>query len=96
MPETTSFDVLGTSINAAPFDEVVARVLSAPEHGERLSVHFATAHSIVEASDNPAVRDAFDNGLVEPDGMPLVWLGRRQGLAVEWVCGPDFMRAVIR
>jgi N-acetylglucosaminyldiphosphoundecaprenol N-acetyl-beta-D-mannosaminyltransferase len=95
MPET-SFDVLGISINAAPFDAVVARVLSAPDHGERLSVHFATAHSIVEASENPAVREAFDKGLVEPDGMPLVWLGRRQGLAVERVCGPDFMPAVIR
>lgn len=95
MPDATSFEVLGVQINAAPFDAVLARVLSAPESGERLSLHFATAHSIVEANDNPAVHEAFDRGLVEPDGMPLVWLGRRQGLAVERVCGPDFMPALI-
>lgn len=95
MAEPDSFQVLGVELNAAPFDAVLARVLSAPDSGERLSLHFATAHSVVEATENPAVRAAFDRGVVEPDGMPLVWLGRRQGVAVERVCGPDFMPAVI-
>jgi N-acetylglucosaminyldiphosphoundecaprenol N-acetyl-beta-D-mannosaminyltransferase len=33
--------------------------------------------------------------LVLPDGIPLVWLGRRQGVAVERACGPDVMALVL-
>ena len=89
-----SFDVLGVRINAQPFASMVDRVLRAPDTGERLSLHFATAHSIVEAQDRPELRDALVSGIVEPDGMPLVWLGRRAGIPVERVCGPDFLPAV--
>jgi N-acetylglucosaminyldiphosphoundecaprenol N-acetyl-beta-D-mannosaminyltransferase len=70
-------------------------VLRAPDGGDRLSLHFATAHTLVEAQKDARLRDALGQGLVEPDGMPLVWLGRRQGLRVERVCGPDFMPAVV-
>jgi N-acetylglucosaminyldiphosphoundecaprenol N-acetyl-beta-D-mannosaminyltransferase len=90
-----TFEVLGVPVNGAPFKAVLARVLGAPESGERLAVHFATAHSMVEAHDRPEVGDALRAGLVEPDGMPLVWLGRRSRLKVERVCGPDFMPALI-
>ena len=90
-----TFDLLGVRINAAPFDEVVERVLRAPEAGDRLSIHFATAHTLVEASKTPPLSEALSKGLVEPDGMPLVWLGRRTGVPVERVCGPDFMPALI-
>jgi N-acetylglucosaminyldiphosphoundecaprenol N-acetyl-beta-D-mannosaminyltransferase len=82
-------------VNAESFAVVLARVLDAPESGERLAVHFATAHSLVEAHDRPEVREALRAGLVEPDGMPLVWLGRRSQMDVERVCGPDFMPALI-
>ena len=90
-----SFDILGVPVNGASFEAVLARVLDAPDSGERLAMHFATAHSMVEAHDHPEVGEALRAGLVEPDGMPLVWLGRRSGLKVERVCGPDFMPALI-
>jgi N-acetylglucosaminyldiphosphoundecaprenol N-acetyl-beta-D-mannosaminyltransferase len=90
-----TFDVLGVRLSAAPFDAVVSRLLHAPATGERLAMHFATVHSIVEAQESAALRDAFERGVVEPDGMPLVWLGRRTGLQVERVCGPDLMPALI-
>lgn len=96
MPDGNSFVVLGVQINAAPFADVLANVLGAPDSGERLSVHFATAHTLVEAQDSEPLREALSQGLVEPDGMPLVWLGRRAGLTVERVCGPDFMPAVVQ
>jgi exopolysaccharide biosynthesis WecB/TagA/CpsF family protein len=91
----TPFEVLGTRINAAPFAEVLDRVLAAPATGERLAIHFATAHTLVESQENPAMRDALASGLVEPDGMPLVWIGQARGRDVERVCGPDFMPALI-
>lgn len=95
MASRSSFRILGIQISAASFAETLDRILAAPEAGERLSVHFATVHSLVEAEDNSAVAEALAAGLVEPDGMPLVWLGRRQGLDVERVCGPDFMPALM-
>jgi N-acetylglucosaminyldiphosphoundecaprenol N-acetyl-beta-D-mannosaminyltransferase len=93
--EPASFELLDVRINAAPFSEVLDRVLRAPDAGERLSLHFATAHTLVEAHDDPLLRDALGHGLVQPDGMPLVWLGRARSLGVERVCGPDFMPALI-
>lgn len=90
------YEILGIQINAAPFDSVLDRVLRAPETGERLALHFATVHTLVESQQNDLLRAALEQGLVEPDGMPLVWLGRVGGRAVvERVCGPDFMPALI-
>ncbi len=90
-----SYEILGVRINAAPFDEVLARVLRAPESGERLSLHFATVHTLVESNQDALLRDALSRGLIQPDGMPLVWLGKAAGRSVERVCGPDFMPALI-
>jgi N-acetylglucosaminyldiphosphoundecaprenol N-acetyl-beta-D-mannosaminyltransferase len=93
--EPEGFHVLGVRINATPFADVLGRVLRAPESGERLSLHFATAHTLVESHENAALRGALSQGLVQPDGMPLVWLGRAGGRSVERICGPDFMPALI-
>lgn len=90
-----SFDVLGVRVNAESFATILERVLRVPDSGERIAIHFATVHSIVAAHDDRDVRDALGLGVVEPDGMPLVWLARRRGLAAERVCGPDFMPALI-
>ena len=89
------FDVLNVRINAAPFTSVLGRVLQAPETGEHLSVHFATVHTLVESQQDETLRGALSQGLIQPDGMPLVWLGRAAGRPVERVCGPDFMPALI-
>lgn len=94
-PAWPIFHVADVVVNSAPFSAVLWRVLEAPETGERLSIHFATAHSVVEANRDPRLRAALAAGLVEPDGVPLVWVGRRSGLPVERVCGPDFMPALI-
>ena len=96
MRDAGLFELLGIRINSAPFSDVLEMVLRAPDAGDRLAVHFATAHTLVEAHENAPLRQALNRGVVEPDGMPLVWLGRRGGREVERVCGPDFMPAVIR
>ncbi len=89
-------ELLGVQVNAAPFADVLDAVVNAPETGDRLSLHFATAHSLTEANDNPEVRAALNSGMVEPDGVPLVWLGGRRGLKMERVCGPDFLPALVK
>ena len=36
-----------------------------------------------------------NRGLVLPDGVPLVWVGRLRGRPAERICGPDFMPALM-
>jgi N-acetylglucosaminyldiphosphoundecaprenol N-acetyl-beta-D-mannosaminyltransferase len=89
-------DLLGVRVNAAPFADVLDTVVNAPDTGDRLALHFATAHSVAEANDSPELCAALNAGIVEPDGVPLVWLGRRRGAKMERVCGPDFMPALVK
>lgn len=91
----TSFELAGLRISALPFRATLERVLAAREAGERLQVHFATAHTVVEADRDPKLRAALNRGLIAADGMPLVWVARRRGLPVGRVCGPDFMPALM-
>lgn len=95
-PDPASFEVLGVRISASMFVDVLDEVVRAPDSGSQLSLHFATVHTVVEAHGNAHLQEALSQGIVEPDGMPLVWLGRRQGHRVERVCGPDFMPAVVK
>ena len=96
MPEFRFVELLGVRVNVAPFEDAVESVLNAPDTGVRLAIHFANAHSMVEANRNPQVRAALNRDVVEPDGMPLVLLARRRGFKAERVCGPDFMPALVR
>jgi exopolysaccharide biosynthesis WecB/TagA/CpsF family protein len=96
VPGPRQIELLGVRVNAAPFADVLDAVVNAPDTGDRLALHFATAHSLAEANDNPALRAVLNAGMVEPDGVPLVWLGRRRGARMERVCGPDFMPALVK
>lgn len=82
-------------VDALLFADAVEQLLRAPVSDRPLDVHFCASHAVVEALDDPRLAEAFANAaLVCPDGMPLVWVGRRSGRVVERVCGPDFMLAL--
>src|SRR6185312_9618719 len=52
-------------------------------------------NAALAAHDNPAIRSALAEAtLACPDGMPLVWLGRRRGFPVGRTYGPDFMEGL--
>lgn len=89
-------DIVGTRVAACSFDEAVSELLQGLTAGARRRVHFATVHSVVEATRDPRLRQAFDSAFtVYTDGMPLVWLARRRGARnAERVCGPDVMVAL--
>jgi N-acetylglucosaminyldiphosphoundecaprenol N-acetyl-beta-D-mannosaminyltransferase len=90
------FSVGPVRVSALTFDAAVEGILAARDAGDRLSVHFCSAHTVVEASQSDRLVAALARaGMVAPDGMPLVWAGRVQGQKVERVCGPDFMLALI-
>lgn len=86
------FDVLGTRVDATSVPAVISELQDAIGRRAKASVVFCTVSSVLSARKDPAVRAAFDSAsIVCPDGMPLVWLGRRAGEEVERVYGPDFM-----
>jgi N-acetylglucosaminyldiphosphoundecaprenol N-acetyl-beta-D-mannosaminyltransferase len=95
MPDFRFVELLGVRVNVASFDDAVEIVLNAPDTGARLALHFANAHSMVEANRNPQLCSAMNADVVEPDGMPLVLLARRRGIKAQRVCGPDFMPALV-
>lgn len=90
------FDVLGVGIHALSLSEACTRILATREQPKPGYVCLATAHGIVEAQDHPDLREIFNASfLTTPDGMPLVWLGRRAGHSgITRVYGPDLMLAV--
>jgi len=91
------FPVLAARINATSPDRIVERVLEMVAHRERGYINVCTVHTLLECVDNPALAAVVNGGnLAVPDGMPLVWLGRRAfpEAGVKRCYGPDLMLAV--
>ena len=94
--EPQRFPVQGVNVSAMSFDNAVEMLCKAPSQGRKLRVHFAAVHTFVEASKSAAMRDCLASAeVIAPDGVPLVWYGRRKGMDMQRVCGPDTMLAVL-
>ena len=88
--------LLGVHVSAITFEATRDRVVNAPRTGERLSVHYVSVNTIVEANRQPDLMELLNRGdIVAPDGVPLVWLGRLRGRQMTRVYGPDSMLAII-
>src|SRR5882762_5243094 len=92
----TYFRVLGVQLNALQIPDVITR-MEGWIH-ERNGCHTVAAtsmHGIVEAQHDPSFKEILNTtDLVVPDGMPLVWLGRRRGHHLaRRVYGPDLLLA---
>jgi len=102
------FDVFGTRIDAVQTQAVIACMgewvsqFRSETGSERKTgpvparvVTLTNVHAVVESRRNPLLRIAFSNAdIVCPDGMPLVWMGRRCGHPLpSRVSGPDLMVA---
>lgn len=97
MESPPRYEVIGTPIAAARFEDALRLLADAPADQRRIHVHFCTVHSLVEAVDDPVLHAAFaaPDSLALPDGAPIAWVGRARGKAVERVCGPDMMPALL-
>src|SRR5690606_31180608 len=90
------YPVAGIAVSEVTFDGALQTLIDAHGRGQRLAVHFVTAHTVVEASTNAALRQCLEAAdLVAPDGMPLVWAGKLQRRKVTRVYGPDTMLAIL-
>lgn len=90
-------NILGVGISALTLPQAVAQICAWIEQQAREYVSVCTVHTVMECQRNATMRQAVNRaGLGTPDGMPLVWLGRRwQNQAeVGRVYGPDLMLAL--
>jgi N-acetylglucosaminyldiphosphoundecaprenol N-acetyl-beta-D-mannosaminyltransferase len=90
----TYFRVLGVRVNALQIPDVAVLMEEwIRVRGGCHSIAATSMHGIVEAQHDPAFKGILNSAdLVVPDGMPLVWLGRRKGHHLpRRVYGPDLM-----
>jgi N-acetylglucosaminyldiphosphoundecaprenol N-acetyl-beta-D-mannosaminyltransferase len=86
-------DVLGVGVSAIDMDQAVAEIAGWVERRERHYVCVTGVHGVMESSRDAELRRIHNrSGLTTPDGMPMVWAGRRSGAThMERVYGPDLM-----
>lgn len=94
----SSFQVLGVRVDAVRIGEVVDQMKEWIREGEGCHSIAATGmNGIVEAQHDPEFKKILNaTDLIVPDGMPLVWLGRRRGHVLpRRVYGPDLLLAFL-
>lgn len=91
------FEVLGVPVDAVTMSDAVAFVRETIRSRTKGYVVFCTVSTVLAARSDPGLLEAIDQAsLVTPDGMPLVWLGRRKREEpIDRVYGPDLMRALM-
>src|SRR5438270_4223954 len=90
----SQFPVLGTRINAVQIPDVITQMQTWIARRDPCRYIAVTGmHGVTEAKHDPQLRAALGSAsLVVPDGMPLVWLGRKHGFSLpRRVYGPELM-----
>ncbi|HUP74782.1 MAG TPA: WecB/TagA/CpsF family glycosyltransferase [Acidimicrobiales bacterium] len=97
-PAVQSFVVCGVRIDAFQIDTMVDRVLAWKNRASGRAVHLCNAYTLSLALRDDSLRELLNGADANlSDGMPLVWIARRLGLAHmrDRVYGPDLMVATI-
>jgi N-acetylglucosaminyldiphosphoundecaprenol N-acetyl-beta-D-mannosaminyltransferase len=91
-------NVLGIQIEALDMERALQRVAETLCSGAKGYVCAIGVHGVMEAQRDPALAETFARAAITvPDGMPMVWVGRMQGLhQMQRVAGPDLMREIFR
>ena len=90
-----SFSVLECRVDRITMTQAVSETERMITERRKDELVFCTVSTVLSARKDARLRKAIEHAaLVAPDGMPLVWLGKRFGGAgIERVYGPDFMLA---
>lgn len=91
-------NVIGCPVTASTLDEVANEILLRAQRGDGGYICVANAHMLTLARQNHDLREVIGRAaLVTSDGMPLVWVLRREGFRdAERVAGPDLMDRLCR
>ena len=92
------FNVLGVGISAINMQDSLATIQGWVNRGESHYITVTGVHGVMESQGDEEIRRIHNRaGMVTPDGMPMVWLGRRAGHShMTRVCGPDMMLEVFK
>jgi len=92
-------NVLGVGISALTLESAVETVFQALADGRQGYVTVTGVHGVSECQSDPELRRIHNESLLTtPDGMPLTWMGRMQGVGkseMDRVYGPDLMLRVL-
>jgi N-acetylglucosaminyldiphosphoundecaprenol N-acetyl-beta-D-mannosaminyltransferase len=93
------FPVLGVPVDAVQIGDVIRRMeqwICRKDASRYIAV--TNVNNIVEAQRSRSYKQTLDSAdMVIPDGMPLVWVGRRRGFGMpRRVCGPDLFATFCR
>ena len=92
-------NVLGVGISALTLESAWTRILAKLRKGEQGYITVTGVHGVSECQSDAELRRIHNESLLStPDGMPLVWMGRLQGVGAEQlsrVYGPDLMLDII-
>ncbi len=91
-----TYDVLGVPVSATTLDTASGVIASWAKDDIGRYVFIRDVHGVMQAQNDPQLMQLHRQAaMVTPDGMPLVWLGRKAGLDVSRTCGPDLMERVL-
>jgi N-acetylglucosaminyldiphosphoundecaprenol N-acetyl-beta-D-mannosaminyltransferase len=97
--EDKRINVLGVGISALTIDSAWTAILTRLREGRQGYITVTGVHGVSECQKDPELRRIHnESSLTTPDGMPLVWMGRLQGVGPEKmsrVYGPDLMLDVM-
>jgi len=86
-------NILGIGLRAQSMEEAVAAIAAWIEQRRATYVCVSSVNNIVESQRDPALKTIHNAaGMVTTDGMPLVWLCRKNGhKTAQRIYGPDLM-----
>lgn len=91
-----TYDVLGVPVSATTLDSASAAIVNWAKDDVGRCVFIRDVHGVMQAQDDAVLMQLHHKAaMVTPDGMPLVWLGRKAGFQVSRTCGPDLMERVL-
>ncbi len=95
--EIVNFDVLGIPIAATNLEKTAQLLLDWSQDSKGRYVGVREVASIMKMYSDPALLKVTREAAINiPDGMPLVWIGRRNGYEMARTCGADLMEKMLR
>lgn len=93
MEQVKHFDILGVKIAAVNLTEAIGYVDRLVREKSRNYICVAPVSTIVSCQEDARYKEVVNKaGMVTPDGMPTVWLGKLKGyMNMDRVYGPDLM-----
>lgn len=95
---TRCFNILGVKINELTLKKTIKEIQTWINNKKKDYIVLTGAHGIIEMQSDEKLKNINNNaGLVTPDGMPEVWLGKIKGFKnIEKVYAPEIMEETFK